>query len=107
MAQDSIKIRTVFDEKSSVHVVKSIFSHPMETGLRKDAATGQLVPAHFIKEVVCEHNGKPVFNTQWGTAISRNPYISFELRGAKAGDRLSMRWTDSKGDSDSAEIVIG
>jgi len=106
MAQGSIKIRTAFDEKAGVHVVKSIFNHPMETGLRKDAA-GQLVPAHFIKEVVCEHNGKPVFNAQWGTAISRNPYLSFELRGAKTGDKLSMRWVDNKDDSDSAEIVIG
>lgn len=106
MAQGSIRIRAAFDEKVGLHVVKSIFNHPMETGLGKDA-NGQLVPAHFIKEVVCEHNGKPVFNAQWGTAISRNPYLSFELRGAKAGDTLSMRWADNKGDSDFAEIVIG
>jgi sulfur-oxidizing protein SoxZ len=107
MAQDSIKIKAVFDEKSEAHIVKSIINHPMETGLRKDAATGQLIPAHFIREVVGEHNGKPVFNARWGTAVSRNPYLSFELRGAKAGDKLSIRWADSKGDSDSAEIVIG
>lgn len=105
MAQGSIKIRTAFDEKSGVHVVKSIFAHPMETGLRKDAA-GQLIPAHFIREVVCEHNGNPVFSAEWGTSVSRNPYVSFELRGAKPGDRLSMRWIDNKGDSDYAEIAI-
>jgi sulfur-oxidizing protein SoxZ len=105
MAQGSIKIRTAFDEKSGAYVVKSIFAHPMETGVRKDSA-GQLIPAHFIKEVVCQHNGKTVFDAEWGTAVSRNPYLSFELRGAKAGDRLSMRWLDNRGDSDFAEVAI-
>jgi len=105
MAQGTIKIRVTYDEKAGVHMVKSIFNHPMETGQRKDA-NGQTVPAHFIKEVVCEHNGKTVFNAQWGTAVSRNPFLSFELRGAKSGDKLSMRWSDSKGDNDSAEIAI-
>jgi sulfur-oxidizing protein SoxZ len=105
MAQNSIRIRTAFDEKSGVLIVKSIFTHPMETGLRKDAA-GQMVPAHFIQEVVCEHNGSPVFSAEWGTSVSRNPFLSFELRGAKPGDKLSMRWSDNKGDSDYAETVI-
>lgn len=106
MAENSIKIRAVFDEKIGAYVVKSIFSHPMETGLRKDPASGEIIPAHFIREVTCEHNGKAVFTAQWGTSVSSNPYLSFELRGAKSGDKLSMRWLDNKGDSDFSEIVI-
>src|SRR5438105_3400071 len=34
----------------------------METGNRKDPA-GQSIPAHYIKELLCEHNGKPVLTT--------------------------------------------
>jgi sulfur-oxidizing protein SoxZ len=105
MAQGSIRIRVAYDEATGVHLVKSLFSHPMETGLRKDVA-GQLVPAHFIKEVTCEHEGKPVFTAEWGTSIARNPYLAFELRGAKPGDKLLMHWIDSAGDTDSSEIVI-
>ena len=40
--------------------VKVLMNHPMETGLRKDAKTGQLVPAHFITEVSATINGAPV-----------------------------------------------
>jgi len=40
--------------------VKVLMNHPMETGLRKDAKTGQLVPAHFITEVTATINGAPV-----------------------------------------------
>lgn len=106
MTRNSIKLKATFDGKTGTHIVKSLFSHPMETGQRKDKATGKLVPAHFIREVTCEHNGKPVFSAQWGTAISRDPYLSFELRGAKSGDKLSMRWLDNLGESDTAEITV-
>lgn len=105
MAQGTIRIRVTFDETIGVHTVKTIFTHPMETGLRKDG-DGRLIPAHFIKEVVCEHNGKPVIDAEWSTAVSRNPYLAFELRGAKRGDKVSVRWIDSAGDSDSAESII-
>lgn len=106
MAQKTIKMKAALDAKTGVCLVKSLFTHPMEPGQRKDPATGQLLPAHYIREVVCELNGKPVFNAHWGIAVARDPYIAFELQGAKAGDRLSLRWTDNKDDSDSSEIVI-
>jgi sulfur-oxidizing protein SoxZ len=106
MAENTIKIKATFDEKARAHVVKSIIRHPMETGLRKDANTGQLIPALYIQEVVCEHNGKPVLTADWGFTVSRDPYLAFKLRGAKTGDRLAIRWVDNTGDKDAAEIVI-
>jgi len=102
---DTIKIRAT--EKGGVCTVKALIKHPMETGQRKDKKTGQTIPAHFIQEVVCEHNGKPVLNATWGTAISENPYISFEFSGAKKGDTVKLSWTDNKGESDSLEEKIG
>lgn len=101
---DSIKIRA--NEKGGVCTVKALIKHKMETGLRKDKKTGQTIPAHFIQEVVCEHNGKPVLNATWGTAISENPYLSFEFAGAKKGDTVKLSWKDNKGESDSAEEKI-
>lgn len=104
MPTDTIKIRTQLT--GDVCLVKSLIKHDMETGQRKDSKTGQLIPAHFIQELVCEHNGKPVLNAEWGTAISKNPYLSFEFRGAKAGDKLAIRWKDNLGESDSTEVSI-
>jgi sulfur-oxidizing protein SoxZ len=79
----------------------------METGLRKDAKTGQLVPAHFIKTVVATVDGKQVLNAQWGGGISRNPYLAFRVKGAKKGDKVVVSWEDNQGAKETAEATIG
>ncbi len=100
----SIKIRA--KDKNGITTVKALINHPMETGLRKDSKTGKMIPAHFIQQVTCEHNGKSVLNAQWGTAISKNPYLSFRIRNAKKGDELKLSWTDNTGKSDSTVAKI-
>jgi sulfur-oxidizing protein SoxZ len=99
----TIKIRA--NTEGDVITVKALISHPMETGLSKDKS-GKVIPAEFIQEVSCEHNGVPVLTAQWGTAISKNPYLSFKFKGGKAGDTLKMSWKDNMGKSDSEETVI-
>ena len=44
--------------------------------------------------------------THWGTAVSKNPYLSFKFKGAKAGDTLKISWVDNLGKSDSVEAKI-
>ena len=92
--------------KGNVCEVKTLIKHPMETGLRKDKKTGKVIPAHFIQEVNCTHNGKTVLSANWGTAVSANPYLSFELSGAKKGDKIALSWKDNMGNSDSANSDI-
>ena len=87
--------------------VKVLMNHPMETGTRKDAKTGQLVPAHFISEVTATINGAPVLNAEIGGAVSRNPYLGFKVKGPKAGDKVVVSWADNKGDKNSAEATVG
>ena len=81
-------------------------NHPMETGLRKDAKTGKLIPAHFIDEVHATVNGKPVLDAQWGGGISKNPYLGFKVKGAKAGDKVEVSWKDNQGRQESAEATM-
>ncbi len=104
MAKSSIKIRAKV--KKGEAKVKCLISHPMETGLRKDKKSGKLIPAHFIQEVVCEHDGKTVMNAQWSGTISKNPFLSFEFTGAKAGDMIKVSWVDNTGKSDSTEAKM-
>jgi sulfur-oxidizing protein SoxZ len=78
----------------------------METGMRKDKKTGEKIPAHFIQEVNCESAGKSVLNAEWNGSISRNPFLSFVFKGAKAGDSLKISWVDNKGESDSIETTL-
>lgn len=99
-----IKIRAKV--KGDVTTVKSLMSHPMETGQRKDKKTGEVIPAHFIQEVTCEHGGAKVMTAHWGTAVSKNPYLSFKFTGAKKGDTVKISWVDNKGESASTEAKV-
>ena len=105
MAKKSIRIRAKM--KGDVSEVKALMSHPMETGLRKNKKTGKKIPAHYIKEVVCEHKGKKVMVAAWGVAVSKNPYLSFKFKGAAKGETVTVSWTDNKGGSASADTKIG
>lgn len=100
----SIKIRAKLS--GDVTTVKALIKHPMDTGLVKDKKTGNLIPAHFIQEVTCEHGGNKVMTAMWGAAVSKNPYLSFKFAGAKAGDTVKLSWVDNKGESDSAETQV-
>ena len=99
-----MKIRAKF--KDGVTTVKALIYHEMESGNRKDKETGELVPAHFIKEVKAELNGDTIISAEWGTGISKNPYWSFEFEGGKPGDTVRISWVDNKGESSFREAVI-
>ena len=100
---DPMRIRAqAAGEKTTVRV---LMSHEMETGLRKDAG-GKAIPAWFIQEVSASHNGKPVMTAQWGPAISKNPFLQFVVKGAKAGDKIAVTWLDNKGDKRTDEATV-
>lgn len=86
-------------------VVRSLMSHEMESGQRKDGA-GRLVPAWHITDVTASVNGRAALHAQWGAAVSRNPYLQFVLRQARAGDRLAIGWVDNRGERRDDEVVI-
>jgi len=100
---DLMKIRATF--KGEVAEVKVLMIHPMETGRRKDDS-GETIPAHFIQMLTATLNGKTILEAQWGTGISKNPYLTFRLKGAKVGDKVAVSWVDNKGDMDSIETVV-
>jgi sulfur-oxidizing protein SoxZ len=84
--------------------VRILMRHPMETGTRK-TATG-VVPLHFIQSVIVQHNGKTVLDAQWSQAISRDPFLGLRVKGAKVGDKITVTWTDNKGDKRTDEIAV-
>ncbi len=100
----SIKIRA--KSKNGITTVKTLMSHPMETGLRKDKKTGDKIPAHHITEVTAEYNGSVVMTANWGAAISKNPYLSFKFKGGASGEKVKITWVDNQGEGDSLEATI-
>lgn len=99
-----IKIRA--SAKEGYTETRILMQHEMETGRRKDEA-GNLVPAKYITEVKVRHNEQIVLDCQFGTAVSKDPYLVFRFKGGKQGEKVSVYWVDNKGDSriDEAEIV--
>ncbi len=104
MAKSSIKIRAKI--KKGACEVKALIKHPMETGQRKNQKTGNKIPAHFIQEVTCTHNGEPVLTTEWGVGVSTNPYLSFYIDGASKGDSVTLNWADNMGGTDSITAKV-
>ncbi len=85
--------------------VRVLMAHEMETGQRKDAA-GKVIPAWHISDVTASLNGKQVLSAEWGPAVAKNPFLQFNIRGAKAGDKVAVTWKDTKGDTRTDEAVV-
>jgi sulfur-oxidizing protein SoxZ len=101
---ESIRVRVARDGEWAE--VKSLILHPMETGLRKDPATGAIVPHHHITRITCTLNGRPVMVAHCSTAVAQNPWLTFAFGGARTGDRFAVAWIDNLGESDSLEMVL-
>ena len=61
---------------------------------------------HHIQNVTVTHAGKVVLSAEWGPAVSKNPFLSFKFSGGKPGDKVSITWTDNKGDKRTDEATI-
>lgn len=100
---DPMRIRAVAKE-GGVNV-KVLMAHDMETGQRKDGS-GKPIPAHFIQHVSATCQGKVVLSATWGTAVAKNPFLEFNFKGGKKGDKIQVTWTDNKGDKRTDEATI-
>jgi sulfur-oxidizing protein SoxZ len=103
MARET-KIRTRTQEGAIEVLV--LVTHPMETGLRKDKSSGDVIPAHFIQEISIELNGKLMARASLGIGVSENPLLGFRSKVAKQGDKLKISWKDNKGEAGTAESIV-
>lgn len=82
--------------KGEVFEVKTTIDHDMESGQRKDPA-GKPIPKKIIDKFICTYNGKEVFKSDWASAISANPYLSFFLTATESGS-VELVWHDEGGE---------
>ena len=75
--------------------IKTLISHDMESGQRKDAA-GKVIPRQIINKFTAVFNGKTVFEADWHPAISANPYQSFFFKAKESGE-FAFTWKDDNG----------
>jgi sulfur-oxidizing protein SoxY len=87
-------------------IIRTLITHPMTPPLVNDPTAGNPDSGHFIQEVTAVVNGKAVLRGDWSAGVSQNPYLSFKVRDAKAGDTLGIRWVDNQGMSGASNIEV-
>lgn len=75
--------------------IKTLISHEMESGQRKDA-DGKVIPRQIINKFTCEFNGQTVFSCDLDPAISANPYFEFSAKVPESGT-FKFTWVDDDG----------
>ena len=75
--------------------IKTLISHKMESGQRKDA-DGNIIPRSIINRFVCAFNGETVIDVTLEPAISTNPFFEFEAIVPESGD-FQFTWYDDDG----------
>ena len=82
-------------KKDEVIQIKTLISHPMESGQRKDK-DGNVIPRQIINKFTATFNGETVLEIDMEPAISTNPYIEFEAKVPESGEFV-FTWVDDDG----------
>lgn len=106
MGKARIKVPTSA-KKGEVFQVKTLITHNMESGQRKDKKTGEKIPRLIINTFTCNYNGTEVFKSDWHPAVSANPYMAFYVKAMDSGT-LEFVWKDDQGNEtkESSKISV-
>ena len=92
-------------EAGEVVTIKSLISHPMESGQRKDKKTGEVIPSDIVNHFKATFNGETVFEVDLDPAISTNPYIEFTLKVPESGTVKFLWVTDNDGEFETEKKI--
>ena len=45
-------------------------------------------------------------SAQWGPSVAKNPFLQFTVKGGKAGDKITVKCKDNKGDTPTDEATV-
>ena len=75
--------------------VRTLISHPMETGNRRDS-DGNVIPRQIINRFTCEFDGKNVLDCDFGISVAANPFMEFDVKVQQTADFV-FTWYDDDG----------
>ncbi len=87
-----------------VITIKTLISHKMESGQRKDKK-GNPIPRMIINRFVATLNGEEVFSADIDPGVSANPYLEFSVKVQESGT-FKFLWVDDEGSEYSTEASI-
>ena len=91
-------------KKGDIIEVKTLVSHVMESGQRRDSA-GNVIPRKIINKFTVDLDGKPIFSADIEPAVSANPYLQFKFKAQESGT-LNFTWIDDDGTKITAQEKI-
>ena len=77
--------------------IKTLVSHVMETGQRKDP-DGKAIPRDIINAFSAKFAGAEVFSAELHPGISANPYLSFFIKVPGPGE-FEFTWVEDGGNT--------
>ena len=95
---DGVKPRVKVPKKAAagdVITIKTLISHKMESGQRKDKE-GNVIPRSIINRFVADFDGEMIIDVAMEPAISTNPYFQFDSTVPGAGS-FNFTWYDDDG----------
>jgi sulfur-oxidizing protein SoxZ len=92
--------------RGAVIEIRTLISHPMETGYRR-GADGNILARDLIRRFSCRYDGELVFAAELHAAIAANPYLAFHTRATASGV-LTFSWEGDNGytHTESRSIVV-
>ena len=76
--------------------VRTLVTHPMETGLR-EGPNGDILPRRLVDTLTVTLGNETVFEVRMHTAVSANPYVRFFLAPQQSG-QAEFAWQEDTGE---------
>jgi sulfur-oxidizing protein SoxZ len=84
--------------------IRTLITHPMETGFRP-GADGKTLARDIIHKFTCQYNGEIVFSAELFSAVAANPFIAFHTVASKSGVLLCT-WEGDNGFSQTESVNL-
>jgi len=82
-------------KRGEIVKIRTLISHPMETGLRLDAFN-QFVPLRIIERFTCFADDEQILSVRLEPAVSTNPFFEFYMEARKSAE-IRFEWLDTIG----------
>ena len=93
-------------KRGDVVEIRTMISHPMETGYRSNER-GAVQPRDIIRKLTVSFDGEEIFRADLFPAMAANPFIAFTTVATRSGT-LTFSWTGDNGftQTETAAIVV-
>jgi len=90
--------------KGEIIEIKTLVTHPMETGYRRDDM-GKAIPRDIVKLLTVTYGGEEIFRMDMFPGTAANPFAAFSTIATETGE-LVFTWTDDKNESTIEKVKL-